>query len=265
MRPVESAAKVSTFGAERVSVAARNPGDAVTLGLLQGFRLERDGGTLELPLGIQRLVAFLAVHNRPLLRLYVAGNLWIDSSEEHANANLRTALWRLHRLGFPLVDASRSHLSLAPGVVVDLHDSSRRARQVLRHEAALDRDDFDAILSGGDLLPDWYDDWVLVEREQFRQLRLLALETLCTDLAAAGSYAAAVEAGLACIAAEPLRESAHRALIGAHLAEGNRVEAIRQFRLYESLVLDELGVEPSAAIQRMLESPGGDGRMTTGR
>jgi DNA-binding SARP family transcriptional activator len=245
---------VSTFGAERVSVASRTSG-AVTLGVLQGFRVEHDGGNVDLPFGIQRLVAFLAVHNRPLLRLFVAGNLWIDSSEEHANANLRTALWRLHRLGFRLVDATRSHLSLAPGVVVDLHDLSGRARQVLRHEAAPTRENVDAILNGGDLLPDWYDDWVVVEREQFRQLRLLALEMLCRDLAAAGSYATAVEAGLACIAAEPLRESAHRALIGAHLAEGNRVEAIRQFRLYEALVLDGLGVEPSAAIRSMLEGP----------
>lgn len=234
------------------------------LGVLQGFRLERDGESLELPLGIQRLVAFLAVHKRPLLRLFVAGNLWIDSSEEHANANLRTALWRLHRLGLDLVDATRNHLSLAPEVVVDLHDLSGRARQVLRHEVAPTRDNLDPILGGGDLLPDWYDDWVVVEREQFRQLRLLALETLCRDLAAVDSYAAAVEAGLACIAAEPLRESAHRALIGAHLSEGNRIEAIRQFRLYETLVLDELGVEPSAAIRGMLESPDVDGRMTTG-
>ena len=247
---------MSTFGAERVSVSSRTS-EAVKLGLLQGFRLEHDGGNPELPLGIQRLVAFLAVHNRPLLRLFVAGNLWIDSSEEHANANLRTALWRLHRLGFPLVDATRSHLSLARGVVVDLHDLSRRARQVLRHEVAPTRKNVDAILNGGDLLPDWYDEWVVVEREQFRQLRLLALETMCTDLSAGGSYATAVEAGLACIAAEPLRESAHRALIGAHLAEGNRVEAIRQFRLYEALVRDELGVEPSAAIRRMLEVTGG--------
>jgi DNA-binding SARP family transcriptional activator len=245
---------MSAFGAERVSVSSRTSA-AVALGLLQGFRLEHEGGNFELPLGIQRLVAFLAVHNRPLLRLYVAGNLWIDSSEEHANANLRTALWRLHRLGFPLVEATRSHLSLTPGVVVDLHELSRRARKILRHEAAPTQKNVDAILKGGDLLPDWYDEWVVVEREQFRQLRLLALETMCTDLSAAGSYATAVEAGLACIAAEPLRESAHRALIGAHLAEGNRVEAIRQFRLYEALVRDELGVEPSAAIRRMLESP----------
>jgi DNA-binding SARP family transcriptional activator len=254
---------MSTFGAQRVSVVPR-PSGVVTLGLLQGFRLECDGENFQLPLGIQRLVAFLALHNRPLLRLFVAGNLWIDSSEEHANANLRTALWRLHRLGFLLVDASRSHLSLAPEVVVDLHDLSGRARQVLRHETAPTSDNVDAIVEGGDLLPDWYDDWVMVEREHFRQLRLLALEALCTDLSALGSYAAAVEAGLACIGAEPLRESSHRALIGAHLAEGNRVEAIRQFRLYEALVRDELGVEPSSAIQRMLDRPRGDGRMTTG-
>lgn len=245
---------MSTFGAERVSAASRTP-KTVTLGLLRGFRLEHDGANSELSLGIQRLVAFLAVHNRPLLRLFVAGNLWIDSSEEHANANLRTALWRLQKLGFTLVEATRTHLSLAPGVVIDLHDLSERARQVLRHEAAPTRENVDAILGGGDLLPDWYDEWVVVEREQFRQLRLLALETLCTDLSAAGSYAMAVEAGLACMAAEPLRESAHRALISAHLAEGNRVEAIRQFRFYEALVRDELGVAPSAAIRRMLEAP----------
>jgi DNA-binding SARP family transcriptional activator len=255
---------MSTHGVREASASSAKSG-VVTLGLLQGFRLERDGGSFELPLGIQRLVAFLALHNRPLLRLFVAGNLWIDSNEEHANANLRTALWRLHRLDFHLVDATRSHVSLAPGVVVDLHDLTERARQVLRHETAPTHDDVDAILHGGDLLPDWYDEWILLEREQFRQLRLLALETLCTGLSTAGSYAAAVEAGLACIAAEPLRESAHQALIGAHLAEGNRVEAIRQFRLYESLVLDEFGVEPSAALRRMLDRPGGDGRMTSGR
>jgi DNA-binding SARP family transcriptional activator len=54
-------------------------------------------------------------------------------------------------------------------------------------------------------------------------------------------------------------------LIGAHLAEGNRVEAIRQFRLYEALVRDELGVEPSGAIRQMLEGPSGDGTVTTAR
>jgi DNA-binding SARP family transcriptional activator len=241
-------------------------GAGLALALLQGFRLELDGGAVELPLGTQRLVAFLAVHNRPLQRLFVAGNLWIDSNEEHANANLRTALWRLRHLGYRIVEATRSHLALAPSVSVDLHESTARARRVLRHEDPSPVEDVQAVLLAGDLLPDWYDDWVLIERERFRQLRLHALETLCDDLAADGSYAAAVEAGLACVAAEPLRESAHRALIRVHLAEGNAVEAVRQYRLYRALIGDELGLAPSAEMQRIVAAlPIGDGGVTRAR
>jgi DNA-binding SARP family transcriptional activator len=241
-------------GTESIATAEADGSHAVTLGLLQGFRLESDGGSFQLPLGIQRLVAFLAVHNRPLQRLFVAGNLWMDSREEQANANLRTALWRVRNLGFRLVEATRDQLSLAPEVVVDLHVSSACARHVLRQDSAPTLDVVDTILFGGELLPDWYDDWVLIERERFRQLRLHALESICRDLAAVGSYGSAVEAGLACVAAEPLRESAHRALIGAHLAEGNRGEAIRQYRLYRGLMRRELGLEPSSDLRGLVES-----------
>lgn len=225
----------------------------VALTLLQGFRLESQEGPVELPLGSQRLVAFLAVHRRPLQRLYVAGSLWLDCGEERANASLRTALWRLRRLGFALVDSTRNQLSLAPTVSVDLYESALHAKQVLRHESP-EPHAHDTLLFGGDLLSDWYDDWVMLERERHRQLRLLALETLCEDLAAAGSYALAVEAGLACVAAEPLRESAHRVLIHAHRGQGNLGEAARQYKLYRRLVGDQLGLEPSPAMQRLAES-----------
>jgi DNA-binding SARP family transcriptional activator len=56
---------------------------------------------------------------------------------------------------------------------------------------------------------------------------------------------------------EPLRESAQRVLIEAHLAEGNLVEARRAFMRYRDLVADELGVLPSrelADIFRFLPS-----------
>jgi hypothetical protein len=47
-----------------------------------------------------------------------------------------------------------------------------------------------------DLLPGWYaDDWVIVEREQFHQLRLYALDSMCEGLTKAGRYGEAVEAG----------------------------------------------------------------------
>jgi DNA-binding SARP family transcriptional activator len=47
------------------------------------------------------------------------------------------------------------------------------------------------------------------------------------------------------ISAEPLRESAHRSLIKAHIAEGNLTEARRAYLAYRGLVQRELGVLPS--------------------
>ena len=226
----------------------------VTLKLLDGFRLELRGDALQVAPTVQRVVAFLAVHNRPLQRLFVAGNLWIDSDEERANANLRTALWRLQHVGVRLIESTRSHVRLAQGIRVDLHEAAARARQLLYDPRSAAPTEQDAMRLAGDLLPDWYEDWVLVEREHFRQLRLQALEAICLALGAAGAYGAAVDAGLACVAAEPLRESAHRALMTIHLAQGNAGEAMRQYGLYSRLALDALGVAPSAEMQRMLRA-----------
>ena len=98
--------------------------------------------------------------------------------------------------------------------------------------------------SAGDLLPDWYDDadWLLMERTRFHQLRLHALERLCELLIRQGRIVEAVDAGLAAVTADPLRESAHRSVISAYLAEGNTVEAIRQYDAFRHLLAEEIGV-----------------------
>lgn len=223
---------------------------AADLSLLKGFQLRLDGEAVELPLSAQRLIAFLAIHNRPLQRSFVAGNLWLESSDVRAAANLRSALWRLHQHGRHLVDTRGGRLALAPHVRIDLNDIADQARQVLQAsdiqpKPAADSGNYFELSLSGELLPDWYEDWILVERERFRQLRMHALETLCEQLTQAGKHAHAIEVGLAAVAAEPLRESAHRALIRCHLAEGNPTEALRQFRRYERVLDQELGVRPS--------------------
>jgi DNA-binding SARP family transcriptional activator len=88
-----------------------------------------------------------------------------------------------------------------------------------------------------------------VAREQYHQLRLNALEAMCERLTAARQYGFAVSAGLAVVRAEPLRESAHEALVKVHLAAGNRCEALRQFDRCKALLRTELGVEPSPALR----------------
>ena len=129
-------------------------------------------------------------------------------------------------------------------MAVDLREAEALAHSVLSGREDGDLDIEPSTLSG-ELLPGWYDDWILFERERFRQLRLRALDTLCDRLTDARRFDAALEAGLAAVAGEPLRESSHRAVIRAHLADGNVAEAVRQYRLCRRLLNDHLGLEPS--------------------
>jgi DNA-binding SARP family transcriptional activator len=167
-------------------------------------------------------------------------------------ANLRSALWRMRQGGVAVVDGHGDYITLQRDVVVDVRELAVTSRSMLDGSAA--PVGFTDVLDAGELLPDWYDDWVLVERERLRQLRLHALERACLDLAAEQRYGDAVDAVLAAISDEPLRESSHRLLITMHLAEGNRLEAIKQFKRYARLMRVELGLDPAPEIAALLSS-----------
>jgi DNA-binding SARP family transcriptional activator len=231
-----------------------DPAPKFNLDLLGGFELRLDGQVVPVTIGSQRLVAFLAFHDRLLPRSYVAGTLWPEVPTGRANANLRAGLWRLPSTCRRLVELSACHLRLTPSVTVDFPAAVALAHRLLERSRDCTEDDLSSaarVMLLDDLLPTWYEeDWVLVERERFRQLRLHALERMCERLTAAGRYGEAIDAGLAAVCAEPLRESAHRVLIKAHIAEGNQVEAGRQYEMIRHLLLDELGVEPSTPAPR---------------
>jgi DNA-binding SARP family transcriptional activator len=104
-----------------------------------------------------------------------------------------------------------------------------------------------------ELLPEWYDDWVLVERERFLELRIESLETLCRAQLDAGMPAEAVATGLAALRADSTRETTTRLLIAAQLALGNRAQALAHYRRLE-MSLRELGLLPSALTMALLPS-----------
>jgi DNA-binding SARP family transcriptional activator len=226
------------------------------IGLLNGFDLRIDGDPVTLPLNAQRLLAFLALHRRLLLRAHVAGSLWTDTPDCKANASLRSAVWRIERLGHRLLDATRTHLGLSPIIGVDVTEAADVARFLTGtvDDLADLPPNLHLTFSAGDLLPDWYDeaDWLLMERTRFHQLRLHALERLCELLVAHGRIVEAVDAGLAAVTADPLRESAHRALISAYLAEGNTVEAIRQYDSFRRVLADEMGTVPTQHMENLM-------------
>jgi DNA-binding SARP family transcriptional activator len=228
-------------------------GQNVALTLLSNFGLRCKGEPVRLPESAQRLVAFLALQEHPVLRVYVAGVLWIDAPEDRAFASLRSTLWRLNKPGYRLVEATGKQLRLAPGVRVDFRDAMALAHQLLGQSTDAEDLDVDWTPLAGELLPDWYDDWVLLERERYRQLGLHALEAFSERLTARRRFGRALEAALAAVAGDPLRESAHRILIKTHLAEGNVSEAIRQYLVYRKLLRDQLSLDPSPAMEALVE------------
>jgi DNA-binding SARP family transcriptional activator len=231
---------------------------AIRLRVLPTHELLVDGVRLNLCPASQRLLCFLALQGgRPVQRSLVSGSLWPEASEEKANASLRSAIWRLAQdTGDALIGASLTHLWLEPTIAVDLTSAAERARALLGLDAigpgSVDlAEDLHHLSS--DVLVGLYEDWALDEQERFRQLRLHALEWLGELLLRAGRYADGVRVGVVAVAAEPLRESAQRLLLRAHLAEGNVTEVLRQYRTYADLAISELGIQPSRQMVQLVE------------
>ncbi|MFR9777577.1 AfsR/SARP family transcriptional regulator [Micromonospora sp. MS34] len=227
---------------------AGNPsGPRVSLHLLGGFRLLHDDVPVVVPRGLQRVIALIGLQPSAT-RSHLAGLLWPETSEERALSSLRTALWRLRQDPCCPLLTGGDTVRLGGTVQLDVDELVEAAARVRDGEVP-----HAASATGRhDLLPGWYDDWVLLERERLRQLRLHMLEELAGNHLAAGRHGEALEAALEAMAAEPLRETPHRLVVRIHLAEGNAFEAVHSFYVYRDLLLRELRLEPSAAMCALL-------------
>ncbi len=226
---------------------------APMLHLFGGPYVVASGRRIDVPEGSKRLVAFVALHRSPVERRHAAGALWPIGDDTRAAGNLRSALWRLRGAGIDIVDADKWSLRLGEEVPVDVRSVADWAGRLVAGRP----ESWDLSVEPGwqdalDLLPGWYEEWVLFERERLRQRMLHALEALSHRLVSEERFGEAVEAAMLAVGAEPLRESAQRTLLKAHLAEGNRAEGRRGLRAYCALLRRELGVEPSPDLLLLL-------------
>ena len=216
------------------------------LSLMDGFTLRSGGAVRRLSASAQRVVALVALRRGAISRQRAAFTLWPDATEARAYGSLRTALFRLRAVcpGGSVLE-SRSELELSPTVGVDVRRAHELATR-LESGGTLNGDtqELERLLDGGDLLPDWYDDWVEIERERFHEVRVRALETLSELHLASREVASAVRCSSEAVRADPLRESSRRMLISALLMEGNRAEALAHHRQFRQ-ILQPLGLMPS--------------------
>jgi DNA-binding SARP family transcriptional activator len=229
--------------------------------LLGGFYLTADHMPVP-PLDsprLQALLAYLVLHRAaPHARAHLAFQLWPDTTEPQAYANLRTLLHRLRRA---LPDADRFlHVGAqtvqwrgdAP-CTVDVADFERALAQAAQAEQDGNGYTVRTALTEAvecyrdDLLPGWYEDWLLWERERLRQTFLTALERLMLLLECTQEYLAAIGYAQRLLRYEPLHEATYQHLMRLHALRGDRASAVRVYQTCATILARELAVAPSAA------------------
>jgi DNA-binding SARP family transcriptional activator len=201
---------------------------AIGLALLGRFRLMLADHEVTVPESAQRLLVLLALRGRPQTRMFLAGSLWPEKSDDRAAANLRSSLWRA-RLpgGQPLVVTSGSLVGLSSAVSLDIGEMEAAGWKLLAGSDAALPETRVRSLFFEELLPGWYDDWVILERERIGQIQRHFLEGLVDNLLEAQRYAEALDTALRLKAIDPGRERSQRVLIRVYEAEGSTLQAQR--------------------------------------
>ena len=227
----------------------------------------------------QELLSYLLIHrDRPHSREALATLLWGNTSTEKSKKYLRQALWHLHAAlnngngcGTEVLQVNHDWLSLNPrtDLWTDVADFERafaaaegipgkqlddRQAQGLKDAAALYHDD---------LLPGWYQDWILFERERLQNMYLLILDKLIGYLQYHQQYEVAQGYGVTILKYDPARERTHRQLMYLYQLSGDRTAALRQFERCAAALKQELDVKPELRTLELYERIKSDQLPTT--
>jgi predicted ATPase/DNA-binding SARP family transcriptional activator len=230
--------------------------------LLGSFQVQRDGVAVTRFHGdkVRALLAYLAVESdRPHARAALAGLFWPDQPDDQALRNLTQALVRLREaLGASdeLLHTTRQTVQLHNSAAdVDVAEFARLIRCTepadLARAAALYRGEFLAGFS----LPgcEAFEEWLLLTREQLQLQILAALHMLADQHLAAGRATHAAEAARRQLALDPWREDAHRQLMQALAAAGDRAAALAAYARCRQVLAEALGAEPDDATKTLYE------------
>ena len=224
--------------------------------LLGSFHIQCGKKTVEITSRpAQSLFAYLILNaGTAFRREKLAGQLWPDSTEESARDYLRHALWRIRRA---LADASAASYLKANDLTIEF-DASKPYWLDAAALVALDGKSSPGQVAkaidayAGELLPGFYEEWVVLERNHLQSAYEQQVARLLEMLQAQGQWAAVLQRAEKWIALGQRPEAAHRYLMSAHAAQGDMAKAAGA---YERCVasLAELGVEPSEQTRHQYE------------
>lgn len=230
--------------------------------MLGGFEACSDSGAaVDFPTRkANALIAYLARHpGRRVPREKLAALLWGSCDDERARINLRQTLMLLRKslshVACPCVINDRDALYLEPDhVAVDAVQfdelCEKASPDAFEQAAALYRGEF---LEGFSLDEELFEDWLRTERADLQQRATEALMALLRCYLDTGDLAPGVRVARQILSLDPLRETAHRALMRLYADMGDRALALKQYRSCCDVLSAELGVRPEPQTQRLHE------------
>lgn len=219
--------------------------------ILGAFRAVCGGRVLTLSNGGEHVLALLALTRGPVTRERLAGTLWPDVDRKHSQARLRSTLWRFGPERSTIIETWGNTMRLSQHCRVDLYEAERIGHALSSSDALEQEPENLLELLGKDLLADWYEPWLDIERDIYRQTRVHALEDLARALISDGRLYLAIRACMEAIRCEPFRDTAHLLLVQAYRAEGNPGAALRHILDYKETLWDELKVSPGSVLANL--------------
>ena len=247
----------------RIRATMSADGDGVRICLLGRLVVEVDGVGADVArlgdLGRIALAYLILERHRPVARDELADVLWGEDLPSTWTSAMRGVLSRvrstLAAAGLPTEDVVHGELGCyqfrPPGdLQVDMEQVARVVAEGPERVAAAPAEARPELAEAVELaacqfLPGAGGEWVERKQAELASLRLRALELLSEAASACGDHGAAAEAAAEAVALAPLRESAHRALMAAHAAGGDRAAALRAYEACRVVLAEELGVDPS--------------------
>ncbi|HLK60562.1 MAG TPA: BTAD domain-containing putative transcriptional regulator, partial [Chthonomonadaceae bacterium] len=207
-------------------------------------------------------LAFFRKHAHP--RETLIEMLWPECEPDAGRNRLSTALSSLrHQLEPPatppgtLLLADRTSVHLNPEAfttdVADFDAALQAARQTADERQRMQHLIQAVRLYGGELLPGYYEEWVLTRQQQYASRYFTALRHLTAHLAKEGQIEEALEYARQAVGAEPAHEEAHLVLMRLLYASGQAEAALGQYRELERRLQEQLGQSPSATARRLAQ------------
>lgn len=190
-------------------------------------------------------------------REQLATLLWPESGEQQARGSLRQTLnlvrKTLQGARVPGVCGRGEELYLDPtGIEVDVQafeaGAVARSPEGLAQAFELYRGDF---LANLDIAAEPFEEWRSQEQHRFRELAMAAFNRLLDLYAANGTTERAIAVGERLLTLDPSSEVTYRALMKAHLTQGARGSAIRQYERCKKYLQTHLEVTPAAETEAL--------------